>query len=648
MSFFDAAWLWALLPVLPFITFLYFLKLKRREMVVASTFLWGQAIKDLRVNSPFQKLRMNLLLFLQLLIAALIIFTLARPRASVGNLGGRDLVILIDRSASMGAKLDGSTRFQRAQREASRLIEDMANNDRALVIAFDMSPRIIEPFNNSKRTLTQALSGLKCSDKGTRLNDALELAFKVAQGDSEGRPREVHLFSDGVAEELGRVLTQAERERGKLPETAGELRARLPKGVQLHYVQTGQDQDNYGITGIDLRRTMDREALLQLFVGLVNESSTERELGVDIKLDGELIESRSVSLSQGAVTSLVIDSDRLKAGQIEVSLEVEDGLDIDNRAFAVARPRQELSTLLVSPGNRFMENALETMRFVRYKVLDAAAYEDDDPVLAEYDVIIFDRCRPKLMPPAGCLFINALPPYKRLNWGKELKFPRIVDWNETHPVCAYVNFDNLEPLKMRGLRLSEGDEALVDSEGGPLVSVIREGGRDSLLLSFDILESRWPFQAGFPIFLANTLRWLGGESARSRQLATGEHAVISVGEGAGQVKVTAPGGEEHWLEIDANRRIVTFTQTHKQGFYKAEIVRSGKVEKQHIFAVNLSNRLESSLRPRPEFKLQGREGSIKGNEQATETNKEIWRLFAWAVLAFLLFEWWIYNRRVYV
>src|SRR6266567_1922072 len=83
--------------VIPSLLILYFLKLRRREMPVSSTFLWKKAIQDLQVNSPFQRLRRNLLLLLQLLLLILLILSQARPVTNYRPPAGGVNVILIDR-----------------------------------------------------------------------------------------------------------------------------------------------------------------------------------------------------------------------------------------------------------------------------------------------------------------------------------------------------------------------------------------------------------------------------------------------------------------------------------------------------------------------------------------------------------------------
>src|SRR5438270_173030 len=111
----------------PALLVLYFLKLRRRELPVSSTLLWRKAIQDLQVNAPFQKLRRNLLLLLQLLLLALLCLALSRPVANFTPGAAKLSVILIDRSASMSAEedFDGHqrTRLEDAKRNYERPTE---------------------------------------------------------------------------------------------------------------------------------------------------------------------------------------------------------------------------------------------------------------------------------------------------------------------------------------------------------------------------------------------------------------------------------------------------------------------------------------------------------------------------------------------
>src|SRR3954452_5016314 len=114
---------------IPALLVLYFLKLRRREMLVSSTLLWRKAIQDLQVNAPFQKLRQNVLLLLQLLLLLLLTLALSRPVANVTPTAGKMTVIIIDRSASMAATdINGKSRLEEAKRRAQDLVGTMGRD----------------------------------------------------------------------------------------------------------------------------------------------------------------------------------------------------------------------------------------------------------------------------------------------------------------------------------------------------------------------------------------------------------------------------------------------------------------------------------------------------------------------------------------
>src|SRR5215216_1021520 len=97
-SFFQntlAPWQWALLAIVPpAIIALYFLKLKRKPLERPSTYIWKRSIEDMHVNSLWQRLRQNLLLFLQLLLVASAMLALLRPGWEGTKLSGDRFIFM--------------------------------------------------------------------------------------------------------------------------------------------------------------------------------------------------------------------------------------------------------------------------------------------------------------------------------------------------------------------------------------------------------------------------------------------------------------------------------------------------------------------------------------------------------------------------
>ena len=112
------------LPIL----LLYMLKLRRREVAVSSTLLWLALLRDRQANAPWQRIKRNLLLFLQLLILTGLVVGLARPALKVPSVARGSVVVLLDASASMAAQDVQPNRFEAARQVVRSLIDGLSGN----------------------------------------------------------------------------------------------------------------------------------------------------------------------------------------------------------------------------------------------------------------------------------------------------------------------------------------------------------------------------------------------------------------------------------------------------------------------------------------------------------------------------------------
>ena len=353
----------------PTLLLLYFLKLRRRTVSVSSTFLWKKAVQDLQVNSPFQKLRKNLLLLLQLLLLMALILAVSRPVANFTPGAGKLAVILIDRSASMNAtdQPGGTSRLEEAKKEAKDLVAGMARDGRATVIAFDDQPEIMQTLTGDGALLKEAIDRITPTDRPTKLGMAFQLAqAQAAQSEAnntEVRP-EVWLYSDGRVED------------------AGDLRL----DGQLKYQEIGTDTaGNIGIVSLDARRNYDQPTQVQVFGRLANYGDKAVNADVQLTVDGALQKVSSVHLiperwgdaawmaahpndgdphaSGQNVVSFTIEMQQAGIVKVEQMNKTDDLLSADDSAQVIVPPPKALSVLLVtsSHDNGYLEKAVHAM-----------------------------------------------------------------------------------------------------------------------------------------------------------------------------------------------------------------------------------------------------------------------------------------------
>ncbi|MCS7070686.1 MAG: VWA domain-containing protein, partial [Anaerolinea sp.] len=196
MSFLAPLALIGLSLIIP-VLLLYMLRLRRREVVVSSTFLWQQVLRDSEANTPWQRLRRNLLLIIQLVVLILLVLALARPFAIVPAVSAARTLLLIDASLSMNAidSPDG-TRLAEARARAREIVETLNDGAEASILRVGDSVEVIAPYTADRAALIAALDRVTPGMGGADWDAALTLAAGTA---GSGDDLTVVLISDGGA-----------------------------------------------------------------------------------------------------------------------------------------------------------------------------------------------------------------------------------------------------------------------------------------------------------------------------------------------------------------------------------------------------------------------------------------------------------------
>src|ERR1051325_2185073 len=129
---------------LPVVIVFYLLKHKRVVKLVSSTVLWQRFLADTQASAPFQKLRHNWLLLLQLLLLALVVFALMRPFLAGNARESRLRVVILDGSASMQATDETPTRFEKARAEALQWVDGLRDGEQMMVLLAGAGTQVLQ------------------------------------------------------------------------------------------------------------------------------------------------------------------------------------------------------------------------------------------------------------------------------------------------------------------------------------------------------------------------------------------------------------------------------------------------------------------------------------------------------------------------
>ncbi len=620
---------------------MYLLKRRRDEVAVSSVYLWERVVQDMEANAPWQKLRRNLLLLLQLLFLLAAIFGLARPFLWTEGAAGQSLIVVVDTSVSMGANDTAEgTRLDTARTETLRLMDGLPDGGQITVIRAGGGAEILAANSSDRLAVQTVLNTLTASARDSDLTQALTLAAAAAERTADS---EVVILSDGGVQ---------------VPPT-------LAVDRPIRYIPIGQSGENQAISTLSLTRV--NTDTYDVFVQVTNHSSAEATRRLVVERDGQLFTATDVTMPAGQSATRLLQVQGEGNFSLSARLEGEDTLASDDVAFAVPGVGGNRTVRLLTPSadNRFLRVPFQLLPNVQFSMgnpLTDTAELDGTTA----DLLVLDRWLPDeglpgttenlliIAPPAGNDIIQTTGVFTNPVPVKQNTMPSIED-------SLFFDSDLFFVEAKRGEVPVWGTVVLEDAAtGAPLLWVGELDGRRIAVLNIaiygqpeaievepprELVLTNFVYNPGFPVLMVNLANYLlagpaGGLAGQSVEPGTVVNLPLL---DSSQVTVTAPNGQSESLRAIGEERTVRYIPS-QAGIYEVSWG-NNSTQPPIAFTVNLFLPQESAIAPRSELALTTTGGGATGElPTSTETRQEFWRPLLLIGLIVLTAEWLVYQR----
>jgi hypothetical protein len=609
---------------------LYVLKVRRKTHVVASTWLFREAHRDLLARHPFRKLVPETTLVLEALAIVALSAALARPTFESEGIDGDVLAIVIDTSASMGTRVGQGPerRIDKAREIAERAIAATKPGTATFVVEDAGTPRLLGAPEKSRERTTKTLATLTVHDVPGDLSQAVALAADRLRG----LPGKKSLL----------VVTDGAVENTTLP---------VVRDAAVEVLRVGDAQENSGIVRFYVRSkkspTPGLDAV-EAFALVKSYGTRPADLYVTCTVAGETSPraSRRLLLPAGgeAPVTLAFDArpdDRGKA--IYVQASPYDALPLDDVAYGKVPAGARMPVILATDRPySWLERALESDEDVALQKLSLADVErvnlDDDALLVSEgacpsDARVAGRDVLVVGPPAGsCLGVSV---------GKPVDVPRLTSWESGDPRLRFLALDGVRFATATPLDPGSTRGTLVRSDRGALVVDASVPGRTATLLGFAVGDTDWPLRASFVLFVRNVV-----ELAREHRSAgaagptvTGGTLRVAAPVDATYADVTRDGDEGYSRRIPTKGGFVVVNPVDRAGLYRVTF--AGARPKTVVVPVNLTHAAESDVRAK-ELTTGGR--AVAEARAPSPIHREFSSLLAILGALFVLSDIWVLTR----
>ena len=636
---------------------------------------------------------------------------------AVDGFGGSAAAAGANPANASEASEETETRLDRARERAKELVRDLRAGERReiAVVSFAGGAQPLSGFTASRSMLDAAIDSATQTDQAADLPAALTFVESLLASGAEGDAADatgadgatVILLSDGSFAPSEAPVESTLRLRF---ERIG------PALASVDETQRTPRADNLGIVGFAARRDDVNPALVRVFARLANPNPQAIDVPLTLAIEGQPATRRAVRVPGAGASSAAAPDAGDAPGQEQVLFEVptsprgvltltidrDDALASDNVASLVLPELFQPKVVVVGPDDAadgassassattpnasgqagaatgfdwLVTDVLEELSQRAVRRVGIGAYESavegdsDDP--ADLTVFLADATpsrapRTPSLSFAGQAGLSSL----EVDSATPTVTPRAgsIFWERTHPLMIGVPLDNLIVRSTAAWRVRERSAGDIDgpvvtvlarADDTPLIALVEArtggaGGVEHVVVGFDLVDTNWPLQPSFAVFLANVVdrltpraRSFVGQAFTTNQpvrvRAAGTGRVTLEGPVSLTIREPRPTGTAATIP-NVNAEVLDAGVLPRAGLY---VVRggggSGGGAGDRAVAVNVADLTESATLAPTEVRVGTR--AVAQFEQA-RVPKELWIWFVLAAAVLLTIEWFVYGWQV--
>lgn len=553
---FTQFWPLAFLILIPVIIIMYLMKQKAKDQTVSSLYLWSEMVKNTKANTPWDKLKRDWLLILQIITTIVLIVALMSPFV-MSNLAASDKAcIVIDTSASMNFMYDDEmTRLDKAKEEAIAYVRTLKNGGEISLITSDRSAMLLSSKIQSKSEIIDQIKSIEPSNYAGDTTEGVKMANALA---TDSKDLEVMIFTDSSIEVQG------------INATVLDVYSERPN-VGIDYVSHGTDS----------------KGKLTILIKVTNYSDSDVTRDVSLYCDDELITFKEVEIKAGSSDVVYFENPALTSDIYSAQLSVKDACLEDNIVYDILEEENESKILLMTRANIYLEKALNLI--LNVTVTKSAEIEHmEDLEKLNYDLYIFDSMLPDKLPAEGNIMIFGMPVddiARRESVYTEGRYITGVDSKVTKYLEG-LSFGVGETYTYNIEDNKNAEAFLVTSTDGGEEEVVafmeEKNGRNYCVVGFDLHNSELPLYMEYPILMYNIVASCVESGSLSNYVYNGGDMVNISANVEGELPVVVkPDG----TEVETSDFITNFSSTNQYGAYTLK-QKVKDTENNYSFVVN--------------------------------------------------------------